>query len=148
MSTITFQEKLNEVYSKTSNVFAEQEAKNYEEEVNTFLDFISECREGFLAINRDYEELLESFSAELAGVFSKKELIILRERATPLYTLSKKLIKTTNSNSGCRMGLKTVLNDFQLNVADLHEILRDIEKRLHENKDINSLLSEIADYNH
>lgn len=147
MSTVTFQEKLNEVYSKTSNIFAEQEAKNYEEQVNTFLDFLNECREGFLVINLDYEELLESFSMELAGVSSKKELIILREKATPLHLLSKKLIKTTNSNSACKIGLKTVLNDFQLNVECLHEILVDIEKRLNENKEINSLLSEIADYN-
>lgn len=147
MSTITFQEKLNSIYSKTSNAFAEQEAKSYDDEVNNFLDFLNECKESLTIINGDYEEFLDSFANELAQTKSKKDLILLRERALPLYNISKKLIKTTTSNTSYRIGLKTILADFQMYVEDLQELLSDVEKKLNDNKKINDLLGEIVNYN-
>ncbi len=144
METLTFKEQINQVYSTTSYVFAEQEAKNYEEEVNDFLDLVREFRDGLGTINNDFEQVLDSFSNEISKTSSVKELIILRETVSPLFTLAKKLFKTIHSQSNYRVALKSVLETFQQNIDDLNEMLIDIDKRLTKNKKIDNILSDIS----
>ena len=144
MSIVSFKEQINEIYSTTSKVFAEQEAKNYEEEVNDFLDFVREVSNSLNKINNEFGKVLDSFSLEIAQTNTIKDLILLRETVIPLFTISKKLFKTIHSKNDYRIALKTDLEPFQDNIKDLNEMLIDIEKRLTKNKSIENLLNDIS----
>jgi len=143
MQTLSFKEKVNTVFSTTSHVFAEQEAKSYEEEVNDFLDFISRMRDGLSQVIIDYDIFLDELNIEIAKTSEIKDLILLREEASPLYNLSKKLLSKFTAKREYRFALKSVLEEFKDCINDLQEMLDDINKRLNKNSKIDSLLSDI-----
>ncbi|WP_281681725.1 hypothetical protein [Zunongwangia profunda] len=147
MTQLVYKEKIDGVYYHSSDVFAEKEAKSYEDNVNSFLDLVNEMREQLSEIISDYDEALNALSEELAKTQKPKELILIRENISPLYEMSKKIIRSFSSEVKYKIALKSVLENFQECTDDLGEIIQDIQKKLSKNKQIEDVLGEISNLN-
>jgi len=139
------QETLNKAYLKASNVFAEHESMTDDEAINGLLDLIGQFRNDFNKLFIDLENVSDTLSFTLSENINKKELIIIRETLLPLYILSKKLSKSFTKQPKFRIGLKTVLSDFDVYISDFREFLDDLNKRINPNPEIDNLLKEISD---
>jgi sugar-specific transcriptional regulator TrmB len=144
MTHLAYKEKIDGVYYHTSDVFAEKEATSYEDNVNSFLDLVNEIRKQLSEIIKDYNEALNALAEELARTQKPKELIMIRENISPLYEISKKIIRSFSSEKEYKIALKTVLEDFKECTEDLGEIKQDIQKKLSKNKEIDDVLAEIS----
>lgn len=136
----------NQMFLKTSEIFAQQSMLSEEDAVNIWLDKVNVVKANLEILYSEFDPYLEKALLEISKDLGKEELIVRNEFMNNLKRSISKLISTIEKKPKTNASLlsdKTILRVF---FNDLHEITRDVDRRIEPSSEVDQLLSELPDF--
>lgn len=141
----TIYKKIDEFQYRTFEAVTEQEViQSEEEDVDAILDKINVVRTKLSGLAPKFQSILDDVVKNIPTL-DKRELIFLRNKAESLHNSTKKLTRSLGTGKYVS-AFAPLVEEYNFLNSDLYELISDIDKKVKGNKEINSLLDELADF--
>lgn len=136
----------NQMFLKTSEIFAKQSVLSEEDIVNNWLDRVNEIKKDLKTLYLEFDPYLEKAVEEISGDINKQGLIVRNEYINNLKRSISKLITTIEKKPKTNSSFKSDKEIIKVFLNDLQEISKDIDRRIHPSEEVDKLLSELSDF--
>jgi hypothetical protein len=129
-----------ELQKQTTHVIVEQKViVSEQEEIDNFLDKIINAKEDHKRLVSMYRETIEVVVSYIESSREKSDLLLLTESIHSLVATTKRLIKSFGDGKLKECFLSQI-KEYKLLLADINEVLLDIENRITGDKEAHDLL--------